>query len=77
MRPFKGYLLDPPYGQANCVNENFPGSAQIQVTGINDKADTVGFWANAKRTRCGFVEWNGVPHRRLHAPGVYLVPHGR
>ena len=31
--PNKGYLLDPPYGQGNYVNENFPGSAQTQVTG--------------------------------------------
>jgi hypothetical protein len=60
VHPFEGYLLDPPYGQANYVNENFPGSAQTQVTGINNRGDTVGFWANAKHTQRGFVEWNGV-----------------
>ena len=32
--PNKGYLLNPPYGQGNYVNENFPGSAQTQVTGL-------------------------------------------
>jgi hypothetical protein len=58
--PNKGYLLHPPYGQANYVNENFPGSAQTQVTGLNDKGDTVGFWVNGKNTNRGFVEWNGV-----------------
>jgi len=59
--PNKGYLLDPPYGQSNYVNENFPGSAQTQVTGLNDKGDTTGFWANAAGTiNHGFVEWNGV-----------------
>ena len=40
--PNKGYLLLPPYGQGNYVNENFPGSVQTQVTGLNDKGDTVG-----------------------------------
>ena len=42
--PNKGYLLNPPYAQASYVNENFPGSAQTQVTGIDDKGNTSGFW---------------------------------
>jgi hypothetical protein len=58
--PNKGYLLDPPYGQANYVNENFPGSAQTQVTGLNDKGDTSGFWVDSSNTNRGFIEWNGV-----------------
>ena len=40
--PNKGYLLFPPYGQGNYVNENFPGSVQTQVTGLNDRGVTVG-----------------------------------
>ena len=28
------------------MNENFPGSVQTQVTGLNDKGDTVGFWSS-------------------------------
>jgi hypothetical protein len=58
--PNKGYLLDPPYGQANYVNENFPGSVQTQVTGLNDKGDTSGFWVDGSNTNRGFIEWNGV-----------------
>jgi hypothetical protein len=58
--PNKGYLLNPPYGQANYTNENFPGSAQTQVTGLNDLGDTSGFWVTAGGTNHGFVEWNGV-----------------
>jgi hypothetical protein len=58
--PNKGYLLSPPYGQANYVSENFPGSVQTQVTGLNNNHDTVGFWANAANTDSGFVEWNGA-----------------
>ena len=57
--PNKGYQLDPPYGQGNYVNENFPGSAQTQVTGIDDKGNTSGFWVTANGTNHGFIEWNG------------------
>jgi hypothetical protein len=59
--PNKGYLLKSPYAQSDYTNENFPGSAQTQVTGLNNIGDTVGFWANAAGTiNRGFVEWNGV-----------------
>jgi len=58
--PNKGYLIKAPYGQANYTNENFPGSAQTQVTGIDDKGNTSGFWVTANGTSHGFVEWNGV-----------------
>jgi hypothetical protein len=58
--PNKGYVLRPPYGQANYTNENFPGSTQTQVTGLNNQGDTSGFWVTANGTNHGFVEWNGV-----------------
>jgi hypothetical protein len=58
--PNKGYLLSPPYGQANYTNENFPGSTQTQVTGLNNLGDTSGFWVTANGTNHGFIEWNGV-----------------
>ena len=58
--PNKGYVLNPPYGQANYMNENFPSSAQTQVTAINNKGDTAGFWVNPHGTNAGFIEWNGV-----------------
>jgi hypothetical protein len=60
VHPNKGYLLNPPYGQANYVNENFPGSKQTQVVGIDNKGNTAGFWVNKAGTNRGFVEWNGV-----------------
>ena len=58
--PNKGYVLLPPYGQNNYVNENFPGSAQTQVTAINNRQDTAGFWVNAKNQNFGFIRWHGV-----------------
>lgn len=58
--PNKGYRLTPPYGQGNYLNENFPGSAQTQVTGIDNLGNTAGFWVTAGGTNRGFIEWNGV-----------------
>ncbi len=73
--PNKGYTIVSPYGQGNYTTENFPGSAQTQVTGLNNKGDTVGFWVTAKGTNRGFVEWNGVfasytDPRSPHATGA-------
>ena len=58
--PNKGYTLNPPYKQHNYKNENFPGSVQTQVTAINNKGYTAGFWVDANGNNFGFVEWHGV-----------------
>ena len=62
--PNKGYQLLPPYGQGSYVNENFPGSVQTQVTGLNNRGVTVGFWssmnnANQVNDNHGFVDVGG------------------
>jgi hypothetical protein len=57
--PNKGYTLGPPYGQANYVAENYPGSVQTQVTGLNNDGRTVGFWANSGGTNFGWAAING------------------
>jgi hypothetical protein len=41
--PNQGYLLAPNHTQY--INENFPGSVQTQVTGLNNRGVTVGFWS--------------------------------
>ncbi len=48
-------------------NENFPGSVQTQVTGLNDRGVTVGFWsdmnnANQVNDNFGFWAQNGHFH---------------
>ena len=43
--PNKGYELRPPFAQRDFGNENFPGARQTQVTGLNDRGVTVGFWS--------------------------------
>jgi hypothetical protein len=74
--PNKGYTLDPPYGQANYTNENFPGSFQTQVTGLNNTGQTVGFWADTAGDNFGWVK-SGVnfiqvvdPLTPIGAPGT-------
>ena len=43
--PNKGYQIPPPYSQGDIHSENFPGSVQTQVTGLNDRGVTVGFFS--------------------------------
>ncbi len=62
--PNQGYLLLPPYGPGNYINENFPGSVQTQVTGLNNRGVTVGFAstmnnANMVNDNFGFVDVAG------------------
>ncbi len=59
--PNKGYQL-LPWGRY--LNENFPGSVQTQVTGLNDDGVTVGFWskmnnANMVNDNFGFFSVGG------------------
>jgi hypothetical protein len=55
-RPNKGYVLKPPYAQADYTNENFIGSTQTQVTGVNNHGVTVGFWVDGTGDNYGFVK---------------------
>jgi hypothetical protein len=62
-QPNQGYLLPPSYGQGSYVNENFPGSVQTQVTGLNNRGVTVGFWSHTNLgsgdANFGFVDDHG------------------
>lgn len=60
MLPNKGYSVVPPYGSGNFTNENFPGSVQTQVTGINNAGDTVGFWIDGAGANHGFTDFGGL-----------------
>jgi hypothetical protein len=48
--PNKGYLLTN-HGKGTFKSENFPGSVQTQVTGLDDRGFTVGFWSNKQGTK--------------------------
>ena len=60
--PNKGYRLSVPYGQGNYHNENFPGSVQTQVTGLNNNDVTVGFYVDKAGNQNGFY----YSHDRYH-----------
>jgi hypothetical protein len=62
--PNKGYELWTP---STYRNENFPHSVQTQVTGLNDRGVTVGFWstmntASMTNNNSGFYASNGSFH---------------
>jgi hypothetical protein len=64
--PNKGYVI-PPFSHS-FVDENFPGSVQTQVTGLNDEGVQVGFWSTmnnanmATNNNFGFYLRNGHFH---------------
>jgi len=68
-QPNKGYVLRPPFAQGDFGSENFPGSAQTQVTGLNDFGVTVGFFSTqngatpADDNNVGFWRANGRYHQ--------------
>lgn len=76
--PNKGYTVVPPYGQANFTNENFPGSVQTQVTGLNNAGVTVGFWSNSNNgvgmdSNFGFTDVNGT-FTNINNPNTGTTP---
>ena len=73
--PNKGYVLSPPYTQRNYRNENFPGSAQTQVTGLNNDGVTVGFWVNKKGANFGFYNYRGRFHNVNFPTNDNASPH--
>ncbi len=58
--PNKGYVVTWAGGMMPMFhNENFPGSTQTQVVGINDHNVTVGFFVNANGENFGFADRDG------------------
>jgi Cu/Zn superoxide dismutase len=62
--PNQGYELFRPSSQGSYLSENYPGSVQTQVTGLNNAGVTVGFFsgqntANQVNDNFGFFKKNG------------------
>ena len=75
--PNKGYRVGNSGGYF--VNENFPGSAQTQVTAINNHGVTVGFWsamnnANQMNDNTGFYYRDGAFHQVAFPTGNKANP---
>lgn len=71
--PNKGYTLTSPYHQVNFVNQNFPGSKQTQVTGLNNGDIQVGFYskqntASGSNNNFGFYSINGTHFHKVNFP---------
>lgn len=78
--PNKGYQLAPPYGQANYRSENYPGSAQTEVTGINGNGVSVGLFSKTNKVNAflnafaGFYLQSGRFHRVAFPTGNNSTP---
>jgi hypothetical protein len=61
--PNRGFILRPPYGPSQYQNVDVPGSAQTQLTGLNDVGVQVGFWSGRRpawaRRHVGFYLRDG------------------
>jgi hypothetical protein len=57
--PNNGFTLVLPN---SFTPENFPGSVQTQVVGINNEDETVGFWIDTAGVRHGFTDVGGTFH---------------
>ncbi|HET9079917.1 MAG TPA: hypothetical protein VFO01_05315 [Trebonia sp.] len=78
-RPNKGYVLSRGPAGFAIYNENFPGSVQTQVTGLNDHGVTVGFWsgmnnANQANDNTGFYDIGGSFHSVSFPAGSNSTP---
>jgi hypothetical protein len=45
-QPNRAYIVRRPYSQAKYHSLSFPGSAQTQLTGLNNRGVQVGFWSS-------------------------------
>ncbi len=71
--PNKGYTVTSPYKQVDFRNQNFPGSRQTQVTGLNNKVIQVGFYstmntASGSNSNFGFYSINGTHFHKVNFP---------
>jgi hypothetical protein len=76
LHPNKGYTTVPPY--TSFTNENFTGSVQTQVTGLNNTGTTVGFWSDSNvgggmDNNFGFVNVGGT-FTNVNNPATSTTP---
>jgi hypothetical protein len=74
--PNKGYYLLPHYTQLDYRIENFPGSTQTQVTGLNNYHTQVGFFSPTNTGMDANFGWysldNGRSFHEITVPNVTL-----
>jgi len=67
MTPNRGFTLKLP---GSFTDENFTNSVQTQVVGINNSADTVGFYIDTAGTNHGFFKEEGKDPVSVDLPGT-------
>lgn len=74
--PNKGYYLLPGYDQLDYRVENFPGSTQTQVTGLNDGSTQVGFYSQTNTGTDANYAWysdnGGLSFHAVNVPHAML-----
>jgi hypothetical protein len=76
MHPNKGYELLPHYDQAAYRVENFPGSAQTQVTGLNNRGAEVGFQSSTNTGTDANYGWYSLDNGRSFTQVNVPLPAG-
>jgi hypothetical protein len=71
--PNKGYSVNAPYDRHAFMDENYPGSVQTQVVGVNNDGTTVGFYVDRDGDNHGFVHRDGR-WDRVSFPGTTSKP---
>ncbi len=74
--PNKGYYLLPHYSQGGYRVENFPGSAQTQVTGLNNRSAEVGFQSPTNTGTDADYGWYSLDDGRSFTQVVVPLPGG-
>ncbi len=69
--PNKGYTVRPTYSQSDFRSENFPGSEQTQVTGLNDHGYTVGFFSTQNKKNLADDNIGFWAHKHHYHPIVF------
>jgi hypothetical protein len=76
MHPNKGYYLVPHYSQLGYRVENFPGSTQTQVTGLNNESAQVGFLSPTNTGTDADYGWYSLDNGRTFTQVNVPLPTG-
>jgi hypothetical protein len=70
MTPNQGFTLQIDDNKPKFTDENFPGSVQTQVVGIDNAGDTVGFYIDSAGATHGFLKPNEKDAITIDMPGT-------
>ncbi|MBV8344906.1 MAG: hypothetical protein JO190_07955 [Candidatus Eremiobacteraeota bacterium] len=68
--PSEGYIVVSPFGSTNFREEAYPGAADTELTGLNDKKTFVGFFRRMNNDIRGLVLVSGIWNNYKHPRGM-------